>query len=113
MKVRIKVPFTRCRALPSSLICLQVQVHDSDGGERSSNVVGERDIVYKPKKILALKDIDPEERMNMVKAFVNAANTYRDGTYGTYGAYGGAVPVLVPRSYDAPQSLGTIHWCTR
>ena len=31
--------------------------------------------------------------MNMVKAFVNAANIYRDGTYGTYGAYGGAVPV--------------------
>ena len=70
MEVRIKVPFTRCRALPSSLICLQVQVHDSDGGERSSNVVGERDIVYKPEKILALKDIDPEERMNMVKAIV-------------------------------------------
>ena len=48
------------------------------------NVVGEleRDIVYKPKKIL--KDIDPEERMDMVKAFVNAANTYRDGTYGAY-----------------------------
>ena len=46
-------------------------------------------IVYKPEKILALKDIDPEERMNMVKAFVSAANTYRDGTYGAHGA---AVP---------------------
>ena len=67
-------------------------LHDGECSE-SSNVVGERDIVYKPKKILALKDIDPEERMNMVKAFVNAANIYRDGTYGTYGAYGGAVPV--------------------
>ena len=80
MKVRIKVPFTRCRALPSSLICLQVQVHDSDGGERSSNVVGERDIVYKPEILredISMKDIDPEECMNMVKAFVNAANTYR------------------------------------
>ena len=32
--------------------------------------------------ILALK-----ERMNMVKAFVNAANTYRDGTYGAYRRY--------------------------
>ena len=31
-----------------------------------------------------MKDIDPEECMNMVKAFVNAANTYRDGTYGAY-----------------------------
>ena len=47
--------------------------------ECSSNVVGERDIVYKPEKILALKDIETEERMNMVKAIVNAtaANTYR------------------------------------
>ena len=27
-----------------------------------------------------MKDIDPEERMNVVKAFVNAFNTYRDGT---------------------------------
>ena len=52
-----------------------------------------------------MKDIDPKERMNMVKAFVNAANTYRDGTYGAYrtvGRYGTAVP----RSYDAPQSTG-------
>ena len=38
--------------------------------ECSSNVVGEKDILYKPEKILALKDIDPEERMNMVKAIV-------------------------------------------
>ena len=49
-----------------------------------------------------MKDIDPEECMNMVKAFVNAANTYRDGTYGAYRRYGTAVP----RSYDAPQSTG-------
>ena len=59
-----------------------------------------------------MKDIDPEECMNMVKAFVNAANTYRDGTYGAYrtvGRYGTAVP----RSYDARSPLGTIHWCTR
>ena len=32
--------------------------------------------------------------MNMVKAFVNAANTYRDGTYGAYRRYGtyGTIP---------------------
>ena len=89
---------------PVLSFCLQVHWHD---GECSSNVVGERDIVYKPEKILALKDIETEERMNMVKAIVNAANTYRDGTYGTYGT--------VPRSQsrDAPQSVGTVHWCTR
>ena len=41
-----------------------------------------------------MKDIDPKERMNMVKAFVNAANTYRDGTYGAYRRYGtyGTIP---------------------
>ena len=63
-----------------------------------------------------MKDIDPKERMNMVKAFVNAANTYRDGTYGAYyrtvgrylrylryRRYGTAVP----RSYDARSPLGT------
>ena len=68
-------------------------LHD---GECSSNVVGERDIVYKPKKILALKDIDPEERMNMVKAIVNPSNIYRDGTYcGTVVRYLGTVPTVL------------------
>ena len=71
-------------------------------------VVGERDtsMVYKPEKILALKDIDPKERMNMVKAFVNAANTYRDGTYGAYYRRYRRYGTAVPRSYDAPQSSG-------
>ena len=55
----------------------------------SESLEKDTSIVYKPKKILALKDIDPEERMNMVKAFVNAANTYCGGTYGAHGA---AVP---------------------
>ena len=109
MKVRIKVPFTRCRALPSSLICLQVQVHDSDGGERSSNVVGERDIVYKPEKILALKDIDPEERMNWSKRSLTlripTVTVPTVPTVGTVQLYLGATMHRSP--------LGTIHWCTR
>ena len=42
-----------------------------------------------------MKDIDPEECMNMVKAFVNAANTYRDGTYGAYRRYRSTVQLPV------------------
>ena len=76
--------------------------YDKMSDSESESLEKDTSIVYKPKKILALKDIDPEERMNMVKAFVNAANTYRDGTYGAYRRYGTAVP----RSYDAPQSTG-------
>ena len=64
-----------------------------------------------------MKDIDPKERMNMVKAFVNAANTYRDGTYGAYRRYRRyRGTVQLPVYFGAttvPQSLGTIHWCTR
>ena len=54
--------------------------YDKMSDSESESLEKDTSIVYKPKKILALKDIDPEERMNMVKAFVNAANTYRDGT---------------------------------
>ena len=54
--------------------------------------------------------------MDMVKAFVNAANTYRDGTSCTYC---GTVPMLYLTAVatselrDAPHDWGTIHWCTR
>ena len=54
--------------------------------------------------------------MNMVNAFVNAANTYRDGTYcgtvpTTVGTVGTVQLYLGATMHRSP--LGTIHWCTR
>ena len=45
--------------------------------------------------------------MNMVKAFVSAANTYRDGTYGAHAQlYLTAVATSELR--DAPQNWGSL-----
>ena len=44
--------------------------YDKMSDSESESLEKDTSIVYKPKKILALKDIDPEERMNMVKAIV-------------------------------------------
>ena len=78
MKVRIKLKLFLLDVLHFQLEVLSFCLHDGashgPGASEchcSSNlnvtVVGERDIVYKPEKILALKDIDPEERMNWSK----------------------------------------------